>query len=167
MNFIYGPKKYLINVKIYQLSPFFPMKSRNLKIKSKCSLYSIKPLALVRQHTHVKIKMWGKGKIVTCPSSSKAKFKQGVCHTVALPFTINKYFKPKEELWKFIYFTMQKCNLKKKSSKRNQNPSRYHTNSITNLKFQYKPKYHVSKNPHIKIDRLPKGQNPLIYYTLQ
>jgi hypothetical protein len=32
----------------------------------------------------------------------------------------------------------------KKSSKRNQNPSRYH-NSITNLKFQHKPKYHLSK----------------------
>jgi hypothetical protein len=28
--------------------------------------------------------------------------------------------------------------------KRNQNPSRYY-NSITNLKFQHKPKYHLSK----------------------
>jgi hypothetical protein len=32
----------------------------------------------------------------------------------------------------------------KKSSKRNQNPSRYY-NSLTNPKFQYKPKYHLSK----------------------
>jgi hypothetical protein len=32
----------------------------------------------------------------------------------------------------------------KKCSKRNQNPSRYY-NSITNLKFQHKPKYHLSK----------------------
>ncbi len=32
----------------------------------------------------------------------------------------------------------------KKSSKTNQNPSRYY-NSITNLKFQHKPKYHRSK----------------------
>jgi hypothetical protein len=32
----------------------------------------------------------------------------------------------------------------KKSSSRNQNPSRYH-NSITNLKFEHKPKYHLSK----------------------
>jgi hypothetical protein len=33
-----------------------------------------------------------------------------------------------------------------KSSKRNQNPSRYYYNSIiTNLKFQHKPKCHVSK----------------------
>jgi len=32
----------------------------------------------------------------------------------------------------------------KKSSERNQNPSRYY-NSVTNLKFQHKPKYHLSK----------------------
>ncbi len=32
----------------------------------------------------------------------------------------------------------------KKSSKRNQNPSRYY-NSLTNLKFQHKPKYNLSK----------------------
>jgi len=32
----------------------------------------------------------------------------------------------------------------KKSFKRNQNPSRYY-NSITNLKFEHKPKYHLSK----------------------
>jgi hypothetical protein len=64
---------------------------------------------------------------------------------VALPFMFIKYLKAKElELWKFKYFTMQKYNLKKKSSKRNQNPSRYH-NSISNLKFKYKPKYHLSK----------------------
>jgi len=34
-----------------------------------------------------------------------------------------------------------------KSLKKNQNPSRYH-NSITNLKFQHKPKYHVSKSSY-------------------
>jgi hypothetical protein len=62
-----------------------------------------------------------------------------------LPFTFKKYLKAKEEeLWKLKYFTMQEYNLKKKSSKRNQNPSRYY-NSITNLKFQHKPKYHLSK----------------------
>ncbi len=72
-----------------------------------------------------------------------------MCHTVALPFYIKKYLKAKEEWWKFKDFTMQKCNLQNKSSKRNQNPSRYH-NSITNLKFQHKPKYRLSKNPHVK-----------------
>jgi len=62
-----------------------------------------------------------------------------------LAIYIKKYLKTKEELWKLKYFTMQKyINLLKKSSKRNQNPSRYH-NSITDLKFQHKPKYHVSK----------------------
>jgi len=40
----------------------------------------------------------------------------------------------------------------KKSSERNQNPSRYYNSIITNLKFQDKPKYHLKKNPHIKID---------------
>ncbi len=40
------------------------------------------------------------------------KGKQGVCHTVALPFTLkSKYLKAKEELWKLEYFTMQKYNL--------------------------------------------------------
>jgi len=33
----------------------------------------------------------------------------------------------------------------KKSSQRNQNPSRYYNSIITNLKFQNKPKYHLSK----------------------
>ncbi len=45
---------------------------------------------------------------------------------------------------------MQKYNLQKKSSKRNQNPSRYYYNSITNLKFQHKPEISSFKNPHIK-----------------
>jgi hypothetical protein len=58
--------------------------------------------------------------------------------------------------------------LKKNSSERNQNPSRYCYNSITNLKFQHKPKTSSFKNPPIKIDLLilPRGQNPLSYYTL-
>jgi len=37
-------------------------------------------------------------------------------------------------------FHHAKIESSKKSSKRNQNPSRNH-NSITNLKFQHKPKY--------------------------
>jgi hypothetical protein len=60
---------------------------------------------------------------------------------VALPFTFKKYLKAKgEELWKFKYFTIQKNPLP-----RNKNPSRYYYNSITNLKFQHKPKYHLSE----------------------
>jgi hypothetical protein len=41
--------------------------------------------------------------------------KQGVCHIVALPFTLQKYLKQKEELSKLKYFTLQKYH--KKSSK--------------------------------------------------
>jgi hypothetical protein len=39
--------------------------------------------------------------------------KQGVCHTMALPFYIKRYLKAKEEFWKLKYFTMQKYNLPK------------------------------------------------------
>jgi hypothetical protein len=63
---------------------------------------------------------------------------------MALAIYIKKYLSAKEELWKFQYFTIQKYNLQKNPLKRNQNPSRYQ-NSITNLKFQNKPKYHLSK----------------------
>jgi hypothetical protein len=31
---------------------------------------------------------------------------------MALPFTLKKYLKAKEELWNLKYFTMQKYNLK-------------------------------------------------------
>ncbi len=49
----------------------------------------------------------------TCQSS----IKQGVCHIVALPFTLEKYLKEKEDLWKLKYFTMQKSNLQKNPPK--------------------------------------------------
>jgi len=64
-----------------------------------------------------------------------------------LAIYIKNYLKAKERriMETQIYFTMQKYNLQKiKSSKRNQNPSRYH-NSLTSLKFQHEPKYHLSK----------------------
>jgi hypothetical protein len=76
-------------------------------------------------------------------SIGKTIITRGVSHS-GLVIYIKKYLKAKEELWKFEYFTMQKYNLEKKSSKGNQNPSRYH-NSVTNLKFQHKPEYHLSK----------------------
>jgi hypothetical protein len=47
-----------------------------------------------------------------------------MCH-YGLAIYIKKYFKAKEKLWKFQYFTMQKYNLKKKSFERNQMPSKY------------------------------------------
>jgi hypothetical protein len=61
---------------------------------------------------------------------------------------------------------MQKYNLQKNPPKENQNPSRYH-NSITNLNFQHKAKMSwFKKNPPIKIDLVPRGQNPLNYFTI-
>jgi hypothetical protein len=41
-----------------------------------------------------------------------ATSKEGMCHTVALSFTL-KRLQAKEELWKLKYFTMQKYNLQK------------------------------------------------------
>jgi hypothetical protein len=38
------------------------------------------------------------------------------------------------------------CLLQKNPLKENQNPSRV-DNSISNVKFKYKPKYHLSQNP--------------------
>jgi hypothetical protein len=51
--------------------------------------------------------------IVQNIATKKHQQQQGVCHTVALPFTFKKYLKTKEELWKLKYLTMQKYNLPK------------------------------------------------------
>jgi hypothetical protein len=66
-----------------------------------------------------------------------------ICH-YGLAIYIKEDLEVKEGLSKFQYFIMQKYNLKTKSSKTIQTPSRYQ-NSITNPKFQHKPKYHLSK----------------------
>jgi len=59
-----------------------------------------------------------------------------------LDIYIKKYLKAKEELWKLKYVTSKNI-IFKKPSKRNQNASSYY-NSVTNLNFQHKPKYHLS-----------------------
>jgi hypothetical protein len=83
---------------------------------------------------------------------------------MALPFTKKSILRQKKNSGNS---NISPCKniIFKKSSKRNPNPSNYY-NPIINLKFQHKPKYHLSKIPHIKIDLLPRGQNPLSYYTL-
>jgi hypothetical protein len=70
--------------------------------------------------------------------------KQWVCHTVTLSFTWKCTLRQKKNHgnsnispWKNIIF--------KKNSTRNQNLSRYYNSIITNLKFQHKPKYRLSK----------------------
>ncbi len=62
---------------------------------------------------------------------------------VAFPFTLKKsILRQKNNYEKLKYFSACKNVIFKKISKKNQNPSRYY-NSITNLKFQHKPKYHL------------------------
>jgi hypothetical protein len=54
-------------------------------------------------------------------------------------------FEAKEKIMKTQIFHHAKIySSNQSSSKRNQNPSIYN-NSITNVKFQNKPKYHLSK----------------------
>jgi hypothetical protein len=63
---------------------------------------------------------------------------------MALPFTINCISRQKKN-YENSNISPYINIIFKKSSKRNQNPSRYYYNSITNFKFQHKPKYHLSK----------------------
>jgi hypothetical protein len=64
----------------------------------------------------------------------------GVCHTVVLPFILKRQKK------NYGNSNISPCKniIFQKSCTRNQNPSRYY-NFKTNLKFQHKPKYHLSK----------------------
>ncbi len=68
---------------------------------------------------------------------------KGVRHTVALPFTLKSILRQKKN---YGNSNISPCKniIFKKSSKRNQNTSRYY-NSIANLKFQHKLLYHLSK----------------------
>jgi hypothetical protein len=77
-------------------------------------------------------------------STFSSQIQQGMCHTAALPFTLRKYLKAKEELWKLKYFTMPKHNLHKNPLKETKSLQDIIT-LITNLKFQHKPNYHLSK----------------------
>jgi hypothetical protein len=68
---------------------------------------------------------------------------RGVPHC-GLAIYILKVSEGKRSIMEIQIFHHAKILSSKKSSKRYQNPSRYH-NSITNLKFQHKPKYRPSK----------------------
>jgi hypothetical protein len=70
-------------------------------------------------------------------------FKQGVCHIVALPFTLKNIFRQTKN---YGNSNISPCKniIFKKFSKRNQNLSRYY-NYVTNVKLQHKPKYQISK----------------------
>ncbi len=58
-----------------------------------------------------------------------------MCHTMALPFTLKRILRQKKN---YGNSNISPCKsiILTKTSKRNQNPSRYY-NSITNLKFQH------------------------------
>jgi hypothetical protein len=79
------------------------------------------------------------------PQQALNKEQQGVCHTVALPFTLKSIARQKKN---YGNSNISPCKnipiFKKNPLKETKNPSRYY-NSITNLKFQHKPKYHLSK----------------------
>jgi len=67
--------------------------------------------------------------------------KQGVCYTVALPFTLKSILREKKNYGN-SKISPCKNTIFQKSSKRNQNPSSYY-NSITNLDTS--PKCHLSE----------------------
>jgi hypothetical protein len=61
-----------------------------------------------------------------------------------LAIYVKKHLKAKKKNYGNPNISPCKNIIFKKSSKRNQNPSGYYI-SVTNLKFQQKPKYHLSK----------------------
>jgi hypothetical protein len=67
---------------------------------------------------------------------------------VALPFTLKSILKQKKSYGN-SNISPYKNSIFEKSFKTNQNPSRYY-NSVTNLRFQNKPKYPSFKNAQIK-----------------
>jgi hypothetical protein len=62
-----------------------------------------------------------------------------------LAIYIKKYLKAKEKFMETQIFHHTKIIIFKKFSKRNQIPSKYYYSIITNVKFQHKPKYYLSK----------------------
>jgi hypothetical protein len=86
-------------------------------------------------------------KVTYANDALHGKLNKGVCHTLwPCHFTLKSIIMQKKELWQFKYFTMQKYNLKLKSSNKNQNPSRHH-NSIS---FNTSPKYIIFQKSSYK-----------------
>jgi len=95
----------------------------------------------IYETTH-KTKTW----IIRYQNLAHWKSRGGVSHYRLCHFTLKSILRQKKNYGNSNISPCKKYNLKKKSSKKNQNPSRYYYNSIiTNLKFQHKPKYHLSK----------------------
>jgi hypothetical protein len=105
-----------------------------------CRNLKCAPQSQVTKPTKLKVKLLSP-KIVM--GTHRTQNKVWVCHTLALPFTLKRILRQKKN---YGNSNISSCKniIFKKSSKTNQNPSRYY-NSTTNLKFQHKPKYHLSK----------------------
>jgi hypothetical protein len=74
--------------------------------------------------------------------------KQGVCHFVTLPFTLKSILLRQKKNYGNSNISPCKNTIFKKSSKRNQIPSRYYYNFVTQAKIS------SFKKPHIGIDLL-------------
>jgi hypothetical protein len=72
----------------------------------------------------------------------------------ALAIYMKKVSEGKQRIMETQIFQYAKIWSSKNLLKRNQNPSRYYYNSVTNLKFPTQAKIPSFKNPHIKIDLL-------------
>jgi hypothetical protein len=70
--------------------------------------------------------------------------KQGVYHTVALPFTTKSIFRQKKN-YENSNISPCKNTIFKKILKKKKTKIFQDTISLTNLKFQHKPNYHLSE----------------------
>jgi hypothetical protein len=87
--------------------------------------------------------------------------KKGAYQIVALPFTLKSILRRKKNYGNSNISPCKNIIFKVSS----QNPSRY-CNSITISQVSTQAKISSFKNPSTKIDLLPRGENPLSYYTL-
>jgi hypothetical protein len=99
------------------------------------------------------------------PQPGQLFFKKPItAPTLSLPFTLKSISRQKKKNYENSNISPCQNIIFKRSSKRNQNPSRY-DNSITNSQVSTQAKISSFKNPHMKLDLLPRDQNPLSYYT--
>ncbi len=119
-------------------------------VPNSCITGGSKHYAIISAHPHsFKTSQWhfndikGVGRDIMVWVIWTWQTKQGVYHIVALPYRL-KHILQQEKNYENSNISSHINVIFKKSSKRNQNPSRYY-NSVTNLKFQHKLKYHLSK----------------------
>jgi hypothetical protein len=96
-----------------------------------CTSYSARAF---QQYQDLQQALWFGG-----PQHNKTR---GVSHC-GLAICIKKYLEAKEELWKLKYFTIQRYNLQNILLKKSKILQDIVT--LTTLKFQHKPKYHLAK----------------------